>query len=161
MARGQALNILCPGCRGRAMGISYLGKWRRRTYQHGQRVGLPDSYGQWLVQCRSCGNQWWSRHPDARCAAGFPLYEFEITQDETMTHTRKHRIWNESTKYWDMTVYSSGGVTHTGEIQHCTSGRTERRTFRSNAARLEAIAWCRDAATRSEAAIRESLQSNP
>jgi hypothetical protein len=81
MARGQQLSCKCPACK-QCRGIAYYGQWRKRAYSHGKRTGLPDSYGQWLVTCRGCGHVWYSRHPDARHAAGFPEYYHETTQEQ-------------------------------------------------------------------------------
>lgn len=81
MARGQSISIRCPCC-GRPVGVCYLGQWRKRYYQHGHSTGLPDSYGQWLVRCLKCGHEWFSRHSDARHAAGFPEYYHETTNEQ-------------------------------------------------------------------------------
>lgn len=71
MPRGQSLTIRCSKC-GKNPRVAYCGKSRIRTYVHGKTTGLPDSFYQWRVKCNACGHEWWSRHPDAWIAAGYP-----------------------------------------------------------------------------------------
>ena len=54
-------------------------------------------------------------------------------------HTRKHLVWSKSNDYYEASVYSSGGVTHTCEITCVTSGQTEKHTFRGPDARKNAL----------------------